>query len=94
MVLHPSACSEALSRNHLYHRSIVSPRCFVLAAIYGVFGSIVQHVSTANILFSQILRVAKFCYFVVSSVICNSKQDVENVCYTTMMSTALHRKEG
>ena len=67
----------------------------MLAAIYGVFGSILRRVSTADILASQILHVAKFCYFGVSSVF-----TIENIvtrrccklCYTTMMSTAVHRK--
>ena len=47
----------------------------MLAAIYGVFGSIVRQDSTANILASPILHIAKFCYFGVSSVIYNSKQE-------------------
>ena len=45
----------------------------MLAAIYGIFGSIVQRVSTANILASPILHVAKFCYFGVSSVMKSRK---------------------
>ena len=65
----------------------------MLAAIYGVFGSIVRCVSTANILASPILHTAKLLFLCVISRYQNIvTRRCCKVCCTTMMSTAVHRK--